>query len=232
MSITLAVQGRRPPSSRAEQRREKKKQHRSDEAQRQRTKPSQGVYVCIDWGASYWRHFTSVTGVCTVEPSLVVYDRDEKKLFTGKKASSMWLPSTSHVRFENLKRLFDQDSCFLAEERERIKELELEITMDEVLETWWNDRLYSLMKRVDLQETITIAVAHPAHFSAQSVQKLRSFFAQSRYGRTFKVVMSEEATAALHGSRYSGFKPGDVVLVLDGGKSTIVEHRCTLCLRL
>jgi hypothetical protein len=54
------------------------------------------------------------------------------------------------------------------------------------------------------------------------VQRLRDFFAKRREGRDFNVVMSEEATAALHGSSYSGFVKGDIVLVVDGGKSTIV----------
>jgi hypothetical protein len=103
-----------------------------------------------------------------------------------------------------------------------MQELGLELSMEAVLEKWWYDRVGPLMKRVGPQETITFAVAHPAHFSPRSVQRLRDFFAQSREGRTFHVIMSEEATAALHGSRYSGFESGDIVLVVDGGKSTIV----------
>lgn len=156
-----------------------------------------------------------------------MYDRHEKKLYTGKRASDVWACSASQVCFENLKRLFDEDSDFLAEECRRLEDLELDITIEQVLEKWWDDRLRPMIKRVDPKEIITIAVAHPAHFSPQSVQKLRAFFARERYGRTFHVVVSEEATAALHGSRYSGFKEGDIVLVVDGGKSTVVHQHCS-----
>lgn len=206
-------------------RRKKKIQQRNDRAETPQTVPTRDVYVCIDWGASYWRQFTSIPGICTAEPSLVVYDKDEKKLLTGRTASDMWLCSATNVRFENLKRLFDVESDFLASERKRIKDLELDITIEEVLEKWWNDRLGSLAKRVSPGVTITIAIAHPAHFNPQSVQKLREFFGRTRLGRSFDVVVSEEATAALHGSRYCGFEAGDIVLVVDGGKSTIVSQR-------
>lgn len=206
-------------------RRKKKIQQRNDRAETPQTVPTRDVYVCIDWGASYWRQFTSIPGICTAEPSLVVYDKNEKKLLTGRTASDMWLCSATNVRFENLKRLFDVESDFLASERKRIKDLELDITIEEVLEKWWNDRLGSLAKRVSPGVTITIAIAHPAHFNPQSVQKLREFFGRTRLGRSFDVVVSEEATAALHGSRYCGFEAGDIVLVVDGGKSTIVSQR-------
>lgn len=228
MPLPPTAKNKQGSTTRAEQRRKKKKLHRSRdrEAHQHRKKPSQGAYVCIDWGASHWRQFTLIPGICTVEPSLAVYDRHEKKLYIGKRASDVWACSASHVRFENLKRLFDEDSDFLAEECRRLEDLELDITIEQVLEQWWDDRVRSMIKRVDPKEIITIAVAHPAHFSPQSVQKMRAFFTRERYGRTFHVVVSEEATAALHGSRYSGFKEGDIVLVVDGGKSTVVHQHC------
>lgn len=152
-----------------------------------------------------------------------MYNDDTKEFSTGQTASNAWLPNTAQVRFEKLKSLFDEDSGFLEAERLRIRELGLDISIENVLERWWYDRLGPLMKRVGPHEPITFAVGHPAHFSPQSVQRLRDFFAKSREGRTFHVIMSEESTAALHGSRYSGFKSGDIVLVVDGGKSTIVS---------
>ena len=85
-----------------------------------------------------------------------------------------------------------------------------------------------LMKRVELGTTIMFAVAHPAHFTPQSVQSLRESFTRSRDGQTFDVVISEESTAALRGSRYSGLKSGDTVLVVDSGKSTVVSGLCSL----
>jgi hypothetical protein len=202
-------------------RRMQKRQHRCQTNGKRAATPP--VYVCIDWGASYWRQFTSSLGVAPPEPSLVVYNKRTKEFTTGQRASNAWLSGTSQVRFENLKALFDVESGFWEAESKRIQELGLEISMEMVLERWWYDRMGPLMKRIGPQETITFAVAHPAYFSLQSVQRLRDFFAQSREGRTFQVVMSEEATAALHGSRYSGFESGDVILVVDGGKSTIVS---------
>jgi hypothetical protein len=203
-------------------RRKQKKRYRNQTPQEQATASSK--YVCIDWGASYWRQYTSELGVTPPEPSLVVYNRDTNELTTGQRASNGWLPNTSQVRFENLKALFDEESGFWEAECKRIRDLGMELSLDAVLERWWHDRMGPLIKRVGPQETITFAVAHPAHFSPRSVQKFRDFFAKSREGRTFHVVVSEEATAALHGSRYSGFKSGDIVLVVDGGKSTIVGY--------
>lgn len=208
------------PLSRKEHKRWLKRQHRS-KSQRQQAVTSP-VYVCIDWGASYWRQFTSLLGVSPPEPSLVVYNKTTKELITGQRASNTWLSNTCQVRFENLKALFDEDSGFWEAECRRIEGLGLELDMDAVLEKWWYDRIGPLLKRVGPRETIVFAVAHPAHFSARSVQRLRDFFAKRREGRDFNVVMSEEATAALHGSSYSGFVKGDIVLVVDGGKSTIV----------
>ncbi|KAH8707008.1 hypothetical protein GQ44DRAFT_777660 [Phaeosphaeriaceae sp. PMI808] len=179
-------------------RRRRRKQQRRDQSQQQPAS-SLPVYVCIDWGASYWRQYTSLLGVTPPEPSLVLLQ----------------------VRFENLKALFDEESGFREAESKRIRDLGIETSIEAVLEKWWCDRMGPLLKRVGPRETITFAVAHPAHFSPRSVQRLRAFFAQGREGRTFRVVVSEEATAALHGSRYSGFKSGDIVLVVDGGKSTI-----------
>jgi hypothetical protein len=217
------------PISRAEQRREKKRQHRSrvapqQQQQQQQAESRQGEFACIDWGASHWRQFTSTSGFSPPEPSLVTYNKHTGEFKTGATARDAWLPSASLVRFEGLKRLFDEDSGFMAEERARIRVLGLEISIEDVLERWWSDRLGPLMKQVDPRETITVAIAHPAHFSPQSVRNLHDFFAQARHGRSFRVVVSEESTAALHGSRFSGFSLGDIVLVVDGGKSTIVRQ--------
>jgi hypothetical protein len=214
----------KPGAMKRQARKKRKKQQRISIARMQQSTPSRAVYVCIDWGASYWRQYTSVPGICTIEPSIAVYDTSEKQILTGRKASNMWLPSASHVLFENLKQLFDMESDFAVSERKRVQDLGLDINIEEVLESWWNDRLGSLTKRVSPQDTITVALAHPAHFSPRSVQSIRSFFERARLGRTFSVVVSEEATAALHGSRYSGFEAGDLVLVVDGGKSTIVRQ--------
>jgi hypothetical protein len=183
------------------------------------------IVVCIDWGASFWRQRDSLLGASAPEPSLVVYNTDTKEFVTGQRASEAWLPNTAQIRFENLKSLFDEKSGFYEKEHKKMKALGLDIGPDAVLEAWWQDRMGALMKRVGPQNTVTFAVAHPAHFSPRSVQKLRDYFARSRNGRTFQVVMSEESTAALHGSRYGGFKSGDIVLVVDGGKSTIVSGR-------
>lgn len=197
---------------------------RRKQARRREHTPHKPIVVCIDWGASFWRQRSSLLGASPPEPSLVVYNTDTKEFVTGQRASEAWLPNTAQIRFENLKSLFDETSGFYEKECKRIKELALDIDPDAVLEAWWQDRMGALMKRVGPQDTVTFAVAHPAHFSPQSVQKLREYFARSQTKRMFRVVMSEESTAALHGSRYGGFKSGDIVLVVDGGKSTIVSY--------
>jgi hypothetical protein len=181
------------------------------------------VYIYVDWGASYWRQKNSLLSPALPEPSLVVYDTLSGDFVTGRKAANTWLPNSSKIRFDNLKALFDESSdCWVREER-RIRDQGLSICVDEVLEAWWTDRLSPLLERVEYSQKVVFAVAHPAHFSPQSAERLREYFARTRRGRTPEVILSEESTAALHGSRHSGFKTGDIVLVVDGGKSTIVS---------
>lgn len=181
-------------------------------------------YLCVDWGASYWRQYESVLGaVADPEPSLAIYDKRTNEILTGTNAAKAWLPNGSFIRFENLKKLFDRDSVHVDEMRKQISSAKVNITTDDILERWWEDRFSSILKRVPPRETITFAVAHPAYFSPQSVGAFREWFSRSRGERKFQVVVSEESTAALHGSRFSGFSAGDCVVVIDGGKSTIVS---------
>lgn len=183
---------------------------------------SNQIFVCVDWGASYWRQYDSILGgASNAEPSLVIYNKEKGELLSGERALTAWLTKNTYIRFDNLKALFDTDSNHYEEECERIQSLQIPISIEDVLEHWWLDRFGALLKRIGPRDKITIAIAHPAHFSPTSVQKFQDYFARSRDGRQFEVVVSEESTAALHGSRYSGFGPG-IVLVLDGGKSTIV----------
>jgi hypothetical protein len=189
-----------------------------------RPKPD-SVIICVDWGASHWRHFDSVLGAMSPhEASLVVYDKHTGKLVTGNRALDHLLPLESDcVRFENLKAYFDLDSDHRNKAYETIRTQSLPTTVEQILEAWWADRFGALMKRISTTETIVVALAHPAHYSPASVQSLKRFFSKVRHGHNFEVIVSEESTAALHGSRYSGFTAGDVVLVVDGGKSTIVS---------
>jgi hypothetical protein len=197
---------------------------RTQKLQRRVTTVASEVFVCVDWGASYWRHYdSSLGGTSKAEPSMVVYNKEKNEFLSGEKASNAWLTSDVYIRFQNLKKLFDTESNYYKEECDRVHELCIPITVEDMLEHWWLDRFGALLKRIAPNHKIKFGIAHPAYFSPSSVQKYRDFFSKSREGHEFEVVVSEESTAALHGSRYSGFQPDDLVLVLDGGKSTIVS---------
>ncbi|KAK7177698.1 hypothetical protein PSPO01_16254 [Paraphaeosphaeria sporulosa] len=182
-------------------------------------------YVCVDWGASNWRQYDSVLNAATLpEPSLAIYDKDTNSILTGERAND-WrkvTSSDSYLCFTNLKRFFDLDSRSLQDGQKLLADHNVDVTIEDILEKWWEDRLSPVLRRISPQKTVVFAVAHPANFSPQSVSALQDFFSRSRQGRHFKVVVSEESTAVLHASRLSGmFNPGDCVLVMDGGKSTI-----------
>ena len=204
-------------------RRERGSNHRKHRPPQKIARP----YVCVDWGASNWRLYDSVlNAVTSPEPSLAIYDRDTKEILTGEKADKWWkvAPHDSCLRFENLKKFFNLDSTSLEDAHRLLSDNKIDVTIEQILEKWWEERLGPVLKRIAQQETVVFAVAHPASFSPQSVCAFQEFFRKSRQGRQFQVVVSEESTAVLHASRLSGMlKPGDCVLVVDGGKSTIVS---------
>lgn len=215
------------------------KLHRPTTSVTQNALDANSTFFCIDWGASFWRLYHSTLGeVPPPEPSLALYKISTDRILTGLEAEKVALldldSKKDYLQFQNLKAWFDLDSGWAEEAEKRLQERlklpkkEANELVARIFEQWWQDRCGPYLPRSPPTEGLTFGVAHPAHFSTASVNRLRKFF-ERRADQLYTVVLCEESTAALHGSSHRGLTPGDHVLVVDGGKSTIVQQESLEC---
>jgi hypothetical protein len=193
---------------------------------------SRQPFVCVDWGALYWRQYTSFLGFAPPEPSLAVCNTNTMEILTGSDANDVCDSTEEYVRFEDLLALFDDTSDLRRHAESRTRALK--INLGTILEKWWRDRFEKTIALAGSQQKITFVISHPAHFSMQSVRRIHEFFAKPRNGRLFQVMTFEKSSTAIHGSAYTALETGDVALVLDGRTSAVVSccqdqvFRCSL----